>query len=142
MHLPLLVQTCAQRSASGVPSPPASRSRTPPTMAGALAAPSPRSIPAGSTIGQAATHLPQRVQASSVSPTRACKASRNSDPSDSVIIEARTSDREQVAVSLSRQGDRRNAQQQFPAEYRGEPVRRAEGLMEPIGANRLQGGAG
>jgi hypothetical protein len=77
MHLPLLVQTRAQRSASLVPSPPASRSRMPPTIAGALAAPAPRSIPAGSTIGHAATHLPQRVQASRISSTRSCRASTN-----------------------------------------------------------------
>ena len=49
---------------------------------GALAASLPRSIPAGSTIGHAATHLPQRVQASSMSSTRLCTASRNSDPPD------------------------------------------------------------
>src|SRR5262245_34293322 len=71
MHLPLLVQTCAQRSASAEPAPPASKSKTPLTMSVAL----PESSPAGSTIGQAVTHFPQRVQASSVSSTRSCSAS-------------------------------------------------------------------
>src|SRR5215471_1491064 len=62
MHLPLLVQTAAQRSASGVPGPPARRSRAPSTMARESAG----FRPAGSTMGQATTHFPQRVQASSV----------------------------------------------------------------------------
>jgi hypothetical protein len=38
MHLPLLVQTWVQRSASGVPGPPESRSRMPAAIAGAFAA--------------------------------------------------------------------------------------------------------
>ena len=60
MHLPLLVQTCAHRSASGVLAPPASRPNTPPAIEVAFAL----SRPAGSTIGQASTHFLQRVQAS------------------------------------------------------------------------------
>jgi hypothetical protein len=82
MHLPLLVQTCAQRSASLVPSLPASRSSTPPTMSTASAG----SSPAGSTIGQAATHLPQRVQASRMSLTLPCRASKNEMPPASARV--------------------------------------------------------
>src|SRR5215472_2130062 len=47
MHFPLLVQTCAHRSAALVPPPPASRSSRP----SAITPPSAGSSPAGSTHG-------------------------------------------------------------------------------------------
>jgi len=81
MHLPLLVQTWAQRSASGVPGPPASRSSTPSTIGIALVG----SSPAGSTIGQASTHFPQRVQASSVASIRAFTAAMNKPPPSAIV---------------------------------------------------------
>src|SRR5882724_8305910 len=100
MHLPLFVQTCAQRSASAVPAPPASKSRMPSTIGIASAL----SKPAGSTIGQAATHLPQRVQASSVSSTRLRNASTKVPPV-STMIATRLEERERAdldALALTR----------------------------------------
>jgi len=67
-------------------------------------------MPAGSTIGQAATHLPQRVQASSVSSTRVCSASRNGDPLESVIVDLDIN-AGNSCMSLSPWSDHRNAQQ-------------------------------
>src|SRR5205823_11817810 len=86
MHLPLLVQTWAQRSASGVPAPPPIRSIRPVTIAGAFAPLLPVSIPAGSIIGQAVTHFPHRVQASRLASTRPCRASRKEGPPASAVM--------------------------------------------------------
>src|SRR5882724_7018294 len=70
MHSPLSMQAAAHlRDASG-PSPVRTRSMIPLMMSPALTP----AIPAGFTLGQTSTHLPQRVQASIMSSTRAPSA--------------------------------------------------------------------
>src|SRR6478752_3983481 len=64
MHAPLRMQDCAHlRDASG-PLPVRTSSRMPPMMSSDFVV---REMPAGSTLGQASTHFPHRVQASSMS---------------------------------------------------------------------------
>jgi hypothetical protein len=70
MQSPLSMQAAAHlRDASG-PSPLRTRSSTPLMISSELAP----VMPAGFTLGQASTHLPHRVQASSMSPTRSSSA--------------------------------------------------------------------
>jgi hypothetical protein len=70
MHSPLSMQDAAHlRDASG-PSPLRMMSSTPLMMSSALAS----AMPAGFTLGQTSTHLPHRVQASSMSSTRSPRA--------------------------------------------------------------------
>src|SRR6266567_3007699 len=70
MHSPLCMHDAAHlRDASG-PSPVRRMSRMPPMMSLELTS----TIPAGVTLGQTSTHLPHRVQASSISSTRAPSA--------------------------------------------------------------------
>src|ERR1700742_5241450 len=73
MHSPLSKQEAAHcRDASG-PSPDLRMSSTPLMMSfGAASA-----TPAGATLGQTSTHLPHRVQASSISLTRSPRAVSN-----------------------------------------------------------------
>jgi hypothetical protein len=73
MQAPLMTHELAHLRPASEPSPPRSRSMTPLTVATGSASP----IPAGLTLGQAATHLPQRVQASTISSTRPCNADSN-----------------------------------------------------------------
>src|SRR5271170_617004 len=72
MQLPLPLHTDAQRVASSLPTPPVIRS----TMAAVVSPASAAPIPAGSTIGQARKHSPQRVQASAIASPRARNSSR------------------------------------------------------------------
>src|SRR5271155_1465042 len=70
MHSPLSMQDAAHlRDASG-PWPLRTRSSTPPMTSSGLVP----EIPAGLTLGQTSTHLPHRVQASSMSSTRSPRA--------------------------------------------------------------------
>src|SRR5271167_4264722 len=72
MQLPLPLHTEAQRIASSLPAPPVIRS----TIAAVVSVASASPIPAGSTIGQARKHSPQRVQASAIASPRARNSSR------------------------------------------------------------------
>src|SRR3954466_577227 len=73
MHSPLSMQDWAHlREASG-PLPVRTSSRMPPTMSSEVVF----AMPAGSTAGQTSTHLPHRVQASSISSTRWPRAASN-----------------------------------------------------------------
>jgi hypothetical protein len=70
MHSPLSMQDAAHlRDASG-PSPVRTMSSTPLMMSSGVAS----AIPAGLTLGQTSTHLPHRVQVSSMSSTRPPRA--------------------------------------------------------------------
>src|SRR5262245_16744386 len=72
MHSPLATHALAHAPAAAVPSAPRKISRMPPiTACGSSAS------PAGSVIGTASTHLPQRVQASSIVSTRSVRAVSN-----------------------------------------------------------------
>src|SRR5258708_12545124 len=73
MQSPLSMHELAQVREAAGPSPLRTMSMTPPITSTGLAAAS----PAGGTLGHASTHLPQRVQASSISSTRAPNAVSN-----------------------------------------------------------------
>jgi hypothetical protein len=66
MHSPLSMQEVAQRREASGPSPWRTMSSTPLMTSAGLAS----ARPAGFTLGQTSTHLPHRVQASSMSSTR------------------------------------------------------------------------
>jgi hypothetical protein len=73
MHSPESMQAFAHLADASGPSPVRTMLSTPPmTSAGAASA-----MPAGLTLGQTSTHRPQRVQASSIAPTRAPNAVSN-----------------------------------------------------------------
>src|SRR5579862_2824245 len=70
MHSPLSMQERAHLAAASLPLPARKRSMMPVMIStGSMSA-----RPAGATLGQTATHLPQRVQASAIAPTRASSA--------------------------------------------------------------------
>ena len=74
MQSPVSAQPFAQAIDEGCPSPVRRKSITPEITAIGVASPT----PAGPVTGQISTHLPQRVQASSISSVRAAKAISNS----------------------------------------------------------------
>ena len=73
MHSPLNMQDAAHFRDASEPSPVRTRSSTPLMMSSGLAS----EMPAGLTLGQTSTHLPQRVQASTMSSTRPASADSN-----------------------------------------------------------------